>query len=141
MKKLPIDIIYMKIIPYTYNLQNKKLIDDIKNYKESKTKLLNLYYKFWIIEIQELEPEDKRWLLTDLIFYINDYNLNLSVMNLRTIDNVNIYVFELENKEIEPLINILWGSLFPKDRNYFVDLSYLNYYERHYIYGRYNILK
>jgi len=65
----------------------------------------------------------------------------LSIMNLRTIDNINIYVFELENKEIEPLINILWGALFPKDRNYFVDLSYLIYYERHYIYGRYNTLK
>ena len=45
--KLPIDIIQY-IIPYTYNLQNKKLLDDIVNYKNTRTKIDEIYYDYWI---------------------------------------------------------------------------------------------
>jgi hypothetical protein len=59
-KRLPVDII-LQIIPYTYNLQNKNLLNDIINYKEMRNLLLELYYKYWIIDGQQIdEPnEDK----------------------------------------------------------------------------------
>ena len=43
--KLPSDIISI-IIPYTYNLQNKQLLDDIINYKETKKNYLNYIINF-----------------------------------------------------------------------------------------------
>lgn len=43
--KLPDDIIQY-IIPYTYQLQNKPLLNDIKNYKETKDIISELYYNY-----------------------------------------------------------------------------------------------
>ena len=44
MNKLPTDIIN-HIIPYTYNLQNKDILSDIKNYVESKNEVFQSYQK------------------------------------------------------------------------------------------------
>lgn len=74
--KLPMDIV-LHIIHYTYNFQNKHLLDDIKNYSESKTILSNYYYNYWIIFIQSQEPQDKYWLINDLFAYANNYNATM----------------------------------------------------------------
>jgi len=37
MKKIPFDIIINQIIPYTYNIQPKSLLEDIKNYHTIKS--------------------------------------------------------------------------------------------------------
>jgi hypothetical protein len=44
--RLPIEII-SKIIPYTYYPQNKKLLNDIENYKKTQEILFNLYHAYW----------------------------------------------------------------------------------------------
>lgn len=41
MNTLPFDIIINNIIPYTYNIQPKLLLDDIKSYYNIKSKLIN----------------------------------------------------------------------------------------------------
>jgi len=126
-QKLPLDIV-LQIIPYTYNLQNKNLLNDIINYKETKTMLLELYHNFWIIEMQSQEEEDKNWLINDIIAYTNGYNAtmfgyvdnfyNIFKRNifLQTNEDIDKYIYNLYNKEVTTQINIVLALLTIKER-------------------------
>ena len=127
--RLPLDIV-LQIIPYTYHLQNKNLLDDIINYNETKKLLFELYHKHWIIERQSLDPEeDKNWLINDIFAYANDYNAtmygyvdnfyNIFKRNicLQTNEKIYKYVYDLEKKEVVTQINIFLGLLTMKERN------------------------
>jgi hypothetical protein len=130
--RLPLDIV-LQIIPYTYHLQNKNLLDDIINYNETKTLLFELYHKYWIIERQSLDPEeDKNWLINDIFAYANDYNPTMygyvekfyhifkRHLCLQTNEKIYKYVYNLEKKEVIPQINIFLGLLTIKERNDFI---------------------
>jgi len=127
-KKLPLDIV-LRIIPYTYNVQNNNLLNDIYNYTETKITLLALYHQCWIIERQMSDPEeDKNWLINDIFAYANNYNpsmygyidkfYNIFKRNifLRTKEQIDKYVDKLEQKEVMTQINIFLGLLTPLDR-------------------------
>jgi len=127
--RLPLDIV-LEIIPYTYHLQNKNLLDDIINYNETKTLLFEFYYKYWIIERQSLDPEeDKNWLINDIFAYANDYNATMygyvdkfynifkRHIFLQTNEKIYKYVYNLEKKEVISQINIFLGLLTIKERN------------------------
>jgi hypothetical protein len=126
--KLPMDIIH-HIIPYTYNFQKKDLLDDIKNYTESKTILSNYYYNYWIIFIQSQEPQDKYWLVNDLFAYANNYNpsmygyveefYNIFKRNtfLQSNQDIDRYILNLEKKDVTTQINVFLGMLTPNQRN------------------------
>ena len=126
--KLPMDIIH-HIIPYTYNFQNKDLLDDIKSYSESKTILSNYYYNYWIIFIQSQEPQDKYWLVNDLFAYANNYNAtmygyveefyNIFKRNpfLQSNQDIDRYILNLEKKDVTTQINVFLGMLTPNQRN------------------------
>jgi hypothetical protein len=126
-QKLPTDII-LQIIPYTYNLQNKNLLNDIINYNKTKTILLELYHNFWIIEMQSQEEEDKYWLINDLIAYTNDYNAtmngyvdkfyNIFKRNffLQKNEDIDKYFYNFNNKEVTSQINIILGLLTANER-------------------------
>jgi hypothetical protein len=142
-QRLPIDII-LYIIPYTYNLQNKNLLNDIINYKKTRTLndiinykktrtlLLELYYEYWIINHQQIEePEiDKYWLLKDIYRYANNYNDTMYVNNfynifkrnisLQTIEAVDKYKYNLQMKNLQTQINIFLGLLTISERNDFI---------------------
>ena len=126
--KLPLDIV-LQIIPYTYNTQDKCLLNDIVNYNETKRILLELYYKCWIIERQMPDPEeDKNWLINDIFGYANDYNAlmfgyidkfyNIFSRNifLRSNEDIEKFVYNLENKDVSTQINIFLGLLTIKER-------------------------
>ena len=126
--KLPLDIVLL-IIPYTYNLQDKSLLSDIVNYTESKNILLELYYKCWIIEREMPDPEeDKNWLINDIFAYANNYNAtmygyidkfyNIFFRNifLKSYEDIDKYVYKLENKDVSTQINIFLGLLTIKER-------------------------
>ena len=125
--RLPEDIIDY-IIPYTYQLQNKQLLCDIKNYKETKDIVLELYYNLWIIYMEETEPEDKYWLINNIIAHINNYkatmygyvenfyNIFRRNQYLQTYEDINNYVSILETKPVDSQINIIWALLTPKER-------------------------
>ena len=104
--RLPLDIV-LQIIPYTYNLQDKNLLNDIINYKETRSLLLELYYKYWIIDIQTENEQDKYWLINDIISYANDYNATMYgyVDKFYNIFKRNIYL--QTNESIDKYINIL----------------------------------
>jgi len=130
-RKLPQDIVDY-IIPYTYRLQNKPLLEDIKNYNESKELILDLYYKYYIVNFEEAEPEDKYWIVNDLIGFINNYQATMygytdNFYNtfrrnqyLQTCESINSYVSNLETKPVDSQINIFWALLTPKERNEFI---------------------
>lgn len=131
-KKLPLDII-LEIVPYTYNLQNKNLLQDIINYKEIKTLLLEFYHKIWIIELQSQDPtDDLNWLINDIISYSNDYKAtmygytdnfyNIFKRNkfLTLNKDVDNYVDKLKKKTVLSQINILLGLLTINERNEFL---------------------
>ena len=127
-KKLPLDIV-LRIVPYTYNVQNNNLLNDIYNYTETKITLLALYHQCWIIERQMSDPEeDKNWLINDIFAYANNYNAsmygyidkfyNIFKRNifLRTKEQIDKSVDKLEQKEVMTQINIFLGLLTPLDR-------------------------
>ena len=126
--KLPDDIIN-HIIPYTYNFQNKKLLEDIQNYNETKYILYNYYYSLWIDFYGENEPEDKYWLINDLIAYSNDFHATMNgYVNkfydiwsrnifLKTRQEIDIYFEKIERKNVMSQINIILGLLTPEERD------------------------
>ena len=132
MKKLPKELIDY-IIPYTYKPQNKDLLNDIVDYKKTKLKVLELYYIYWRLYINEGELEDKYWLLNDIIIYANDnkptnkgyvekfYDIFGRISQLHTKENIDIFVCNLENKCVETQINIAWGVLLPIERQSIIE--------------------
>jgi hypothetical protein len=128
-QRLPMDIV-LQIIPYTYNLQNKDLLNDIIHYKETRTLLLELYHNFWIIEEQMQDPDDDLyWLINDIVGYANNnkptmfgynanfYNIFKRNIFLPTIESIDKYVINLEQKRVNTQINIFLGLLTIRERN------------------------
>jgi len=130
-QKLPQDIIG-NIIPYTYQLQPNVIMNDIKNYKETKELIVSLYYNYWIVNFEEAEPEDKYWLINDLVLFINNdqatmygyvenfYNIFRRNQYLQSCESINNYVSNLETKPVTTQINIIWSLLTPKERTEFL---------------------
>ncbi len=126
--RLPLDIV-LQIIPYTYNLQDKNLLNDIINYKETRSLLLELYYKYWIIDIQTENEQDKYWLINDIIGYANNdkatmygyvdkfYNIFKRNIYLQTNESIDKYINILEKKNVKTQINIFLGLLTINERN------------------------
>jgi hypothetical protein len=130
-RNLPMDIV-LRIIPYTYQLQQRPLLDDIENFTKTKTRLLESYYQYWTIEIQEPEPDEyKWWLINDFFGYANGnqatmygyidkfYNIFLRNHFLQSDQAVNKYIKKLEKKDISTQINIFLGLFTVKERNDF----------------------
>jgi hypothetical protein len=130
MNKLPMDIV-LQIIPYTYQLQNKNLLDDIIDFTKSKTILFELYHKYWIIGMQyhDNTNEDKYWLINDIHAYANNYRAtmygyldkfyNIFKRNkfLKTNEDIDIYLDNLEKKDVSSQINVFLGLLTIKERH------------------------
>jgi hypothetical protein len=126
--RLPLDIV-LQIIPYTYNLQDKNLLNDIINYKETRSLLLKLYYEYWIIDIQTENEQDKYWLINDIIAYANNdkatmygyvdkfYNIFKRNIYLQTNESIDKYINILEKKNVKTQINIFLGLLTIDERN------------------------
>jgi hypothetical protein len=139
MNKLPRDIV-LQIIPYTYQLQNKNLLNDIINYKKAKTVLHELYYKYWIIDLQSIDPDEhKYWLINDIFAYANNYNATMygyldifynifkRNMFLKTNEDIDTYVSNLEKKDVSSQINIFLGLLTIEERNdIIIEAPYIN---------------
>ena len=122
-QRLPIDII-LYIIPYTYNLQNKNLLNDIRNYTETRSLLMKLYYEYWIIDAESQDSEeDTNWLINDIMLYTNNdkatmygyvdnfYNIFKRNVSLHTNNNIDKYIINLYKKTAKTQKNIVLGLL------------------------------
>ena len=127
---LPLDVVRY-IIPYTYQIQNKQLLHDIKDYNKSKLVILDLYYEYWIVFLESIEH--KEWFINDLFAYANNdqatmlgytddfYKLFSRNTRLTTKKKVDKYIEQLSTKEINTQINLFWGLLLPEERNNIIE--------------------
>jgi len=126
--RLPTDIV-LRIIPYTYKIQNKNLLMDITNYYATKKVLYTLYHDLWIIERQSPDPnDDKNWLINDILGYTNNdiatmwgytdhfYNIFKRNKYLQSNEEIDKYVHNLRQKDVSIQINIFLGLFTIKER-------------------------
>ena len=116
-RKLPDEVISI-IISYSYTPQPKSLMDDIRNFKESKIHLLERYYDYWTVRMQLIYPNETTYwfiykyrLVHDLFSYANDahpssfgyidtfYNIFRRNVFLFTKPQVDHYVNRLKKKK------------------------------------------
>jgi len=121
------------IIPYTYQVQPKKLLQDIENYKETQEVLFGLYHHYW----NDVQPsQDKHWLMNDIFAYANHYkpmmygyvdhfyHLFKRNTQLQTMDTIHRYISNLEDKHVNTQINIVLGLFTVYERtDLVIDLS------------------
>lgn len=105
MERIPFDIIINHIIPYTYNIQPKLLLEDIKNYYTIKSNLMDDKYKSDVIKHEILA-----------VFYDNKDALNIILnrhfqFNLKNYDHSVIYKYSQNTT-----FNILFGLFTKEDR-------------------------
>lgn len=129
--RLPLDIV-LQIIPYTYNVQKKDLLNDIVNYKETKSLLLELYYNYCIVYAEDEPGDDRNWLINDIVGYANNnvatmygyvdkfYTIFKRNIFLQTEEEIDNYVKILEEGNVDRQINIFLGLLNVNERNDFV---------------------
>jgi hypothetical protein len=133
-EKLPFDVIINHIIPYTYSIQSKNLICDIKSYFLSKTQVRTIYYGLWFDDVDE--ASDKEWLINDLFAFANDYNPTIfgyvdsfyEIFSRHVILKndklkINEFIIRLENEKVDKQINIFLGLLTPEERDDFIDIA------------------
>jgi hypothetical protein len=131
MTKLPKEVIRI-IISFSYNFQKPELLEDIQSFYRDREKTSQLYFKTFIIERFEIEPEDKNWFANDLVGFMNNpmptmkgytknfYNYFFRNPFLTSKEAVKKYNLNLEKKEITTQINILFGLLLPSERFEFI---------------------
>jgi hypothetical protein len=135
----PEDII-LHIISYTYSFQNKQLLEDIRNFYETKTIITNFYYDIWSFSSNDpyiSQINANEWLINDVLSYMNDhkasmygyvkafYNIFRRYPFLQKIKIINKYMSAFEQKNAKTQFNIVWGLLYPYERNIFCeDIAY-----------------
>ena len=132
MERLPKEII-LYILSFSYNVQSQEILEDIRNYHETKKTIFDLYHKTWILDIGEKEPEDKIWLINDLFTYSNNYEAlmygyitqfyTMFYRNrfLHTKYQINKYIEKLEKQPLHTQINVFWALFTQYERNEFIE--------------------
>ena len=129
--RLPKDIINY-IIPYTYNVQDKKLLHEIQNYVITNMMIRELYYQEWVINMASWPSEAEDWLINNLFGYAtnyiaiaggnvdNFYNIFYRNIKLKTEEDVDKYVKYIETMPVSRQINIFWALLTIEERKEFI---------------------
>ena len=127
--QLPTEI-RLRILPYTYKVQPKHLLQDIKHYKDTHDALLKLYHDYWIVEMQMVTGEEKHWLINDIFSYANHYKATMygyvdsfyrifmRNLQIQTMYEIHNYVRILEDKKVDTQINIMLGLFTIQERNH-----------------------
>jgi hypothetical protein len=109
--RLPNDIILL-ILSYTYNIQPKELLQDIRSYFFTKSILYNIaiskYLRYdWF--------ESRQHSLDDLIIGLYHY---VMYSNFKNINKHTFYFYcHKLNGPTQTRINFIWGLLTPEERN------------------------
>jgi hypothetical protein len=129
--KVPYDVIINHIIPYTYNIQKKDFLMDIRNFHIDYRMIINVY----------LFDYNKLILLHDLLFFMNIYenrfiiNIFKKYISFKNYSNKEIYNYIINHFELHNKINtfrkikFLIGLMTPLQRTKFINdfIITLNY--------------
>jgi hypothetical protein len=133
MNKLPNELIF-KILSYTYEHQPKILLQDIRDFYESKQTIDAMYSEKWSRFVNE-DPRD--WIINDIFIFMND---NIPTMfgyckKCQDIINRNLFVKNVDNfilhseiKHVDSQINIFLGLLTVQERKEFISQDFLTRY-------------
>jgi len=129
MNRLPEEILH-RIQSYSYSPQNPQLLDDIRNFTQTRNILFMLYremFNEWEQE-DDIEVEYGLWIVNDIIRFMNSdhatllgyvdnfYHIFLRTYQLHTETQVYNYISILQNKPLMNQINTFWGILTPDER-------------------------
>ena len=106
-KKIPTCII-LKILSYTYKFQPKNLLDDIKNYYQTKKYLLDTYYKIYSRNYRIAISDSYDWLVCDLYRYLNSYISIENELNMKISDIYSRYFIKKKKANIDQYIKIIY---------------------------------
>ena len=140
-QRLPTDIQNI-IISYTYSPQQENLLEDIRNYKETKDYLYEIIDEVESIQTYYLtsaKDEIHNELCNFIYYYLCDGSIEM--INIYFWRRYFMYKYITDQKishividlisyyPIDCQINILWGFLIPEERNTFLDLYTTEYAE------------
>jgi len=127
----------MHIMSYSMNPQPLFLCHDIHNFHYTLNSLYDLYYRIYIVDFHENEPEDKFWIVNDLLGYMNGYYpMNSGFVERfyeiirRSFRNNNVSTAQQfikylnSNSNVFRQIHIIWGLLTVDERNYFIENAF-----------------
>lgn len=138
-KNLPFHLIFYHIIPYTYSVQSKELLEDIRDFYKTKLIVLYLYLKRFKNANDSQCPdenEDKDWLINDIWGFSNN---NIALVNgycrefyeilfrnpfIKSYTESDIYISNMDKKNSNSQINIFWGLFTSRERNQFMSLYF-----------------
>jgi len=130
-RKLPEEI-KQHILSYSMNPQPIILCQDICNFHSTLNYLYDLYYRIYIVNFHEDEPEDKLWMINDLLGYMNEYypmnagfkerfyeiiHRSYTCKNIFTVPQ---FIKYLNNCNVFRQIHVIWGLFTPEERNNFM---------------------
>jgi len=110
--KLPFEVVFNHIIPYTYSPQPKILLEDIRDYVYTFNLISSVYYNRWIVFWGEEENEDKHWLCNDIYRFVDDFNIRLLSsrnIKIKTMNISRIYWSIFTPYERSKMIYEYWG--------------------------------
>jgi len=127
--RLPFDVITNHILPYTYNIQNKRLLNDIRSFHADYSFLENIYaydfnYDILFYDITcfcnrtrypNFNMHEKFGFLLRRLFRFRDYDYS-------KLNNIVFILFHRQsNENTIRKIRILWGLMHPKERTVFIN--------------------
>jgi len=138
-QKLPNDII-RRIIPYTYHVQPKILLEDIENYHQSYHMLIQGYREtFSEFPCDRCGHPCFNWIINDIFGWLNNnmptgrwgvvsgvphfYSVWSRFTTFRPFDleQMNSHFQLFEKKSNETQVRVFWALLTPYERNLFID--------------------
>jgi hypothetical protein len=111
---LPEDVIINHIIPYTYNIQPKLLLYDIKNYTEDLNLIKNAYTYDYNFDV----------LLHDLIQFCNNGKIPLYIVSEKYCNIVNRHI-KYKDYNKDQINNLLFLNLHKKSGNIFKKIRFI----------------
>jgi len=131
-KKIPIDIITNIILPFLYNPQPKTLLDDIKNFYLTFSKVQNFYafeYNYFIM-FEDLKNVflygEENFCITNEFYYIFKRHFMFNNMKYIKIANYVYKKYAIIDKSPKNKCKFLWSLLTINERKNFIK-NYVDY--------------
>jgi hypothetical protein len=137
-EKLPKEIV-RHILQYTYMPQPPGLLEDIRDYSSTLETVGNAYYNRWIADQGEFEPEDRHWLVNDVMRYLTrnpghplkcDMTVVYKVLQRQLLicdlkqARIHAYIYGTMVSERE--LRRYWGLMLPEERHEMMSIYVLD---------------